>query len=198
MAAIPVGVQIAITLASTAASMAMAYKQSEDAKDAQEAYNEQLKKDAIRQYGELDKAESDIIHESHSKSLQAQRDFMTARSQVELQAAVSGTYGNSVNLAIQDLKTGLGGRMADITYNREAQLDEIDRTAERIQAQPGLNADRTVSAPSWLSAGQAGIGTYQRVSDITSQVSNAYSQVKPAGSKAKVAPPQVIGRYTNP
>jgi hypothetical protein len=163
------------------ASAAKAQEKDRDAqKKAQEEYNKQLEKDAIRQYGELDKAEADAIHESHAQSMQSQRDFMTARSTVELQAAVSGTYGNSVNLAIQDLKTGLGGRMADITFQRDRELDDINRTADRIQASPALGADRTVSTPSYFKAFQAGVSTYQSVGGITGQVSNAYSQLKPA------------------
>jgi len=163
-------------LAAAAVSGAIQYKTSEDTKDAQEEYNEYLTQDAIRQYGELDKAESDAIYESHAESMEAQRQFMEARSTVQLNAAVTGTYGNSVNLALQDLNTGLGGRMADITYKRESQLNAIDQQAERIQANPASQANRTVTAPSYLSAFSSALSTGSSVYKIGQAVGKSGSE----------------------
>ena len=172
----------AIAAVAAVGSAAVSYKQSQDKKDAAEAYNKQLQEEAIRQYGELDAAEADAIQESHAQSMQAQRELLQARSNVQLQAAVSGTYGNSVNVAIQDLNTGFGGRMAEITYNRDSQLDEINKTAERIAASTSLNTDTSIQMPSYYKAFSSGMSTYGAMEGITSKVANAYSQVKPATS----------------
>lgn len=169
-----------VSAVTAVAGAGIAYKSSEDQKDAQEEYNRMLEKEAIRQYGELDKAESDAIYESHAESMQAQRDYLQARSNIELQSAVTGTYGNSINIAIQDLNTGLGGRMADITYKRDSQLDAIDQTAERIQTSPSMNADTSIKMPSYYAAFSSGLNTLSSTNRTLTDVGNAYSQVKPA------------------
>lgn len=163
-----------------AAGAAMSYKQSKDQEASQEAYNEALEKDAIRQYGELDKAESDAIYESHAQSMQAQRDYLQARSSVELQAAATGTYGNSVNIAIQDLNTGLGGRMAEIAYQRESQLDAIDQKAEQIQSATVMGADTTIQQPSYYSAFSSGLSSFSSAYNTVNTVGNTYKSAKPA------------------
>jgi GTP:adenosylcobinamide-phosphate guanylyltransferase len=170
----------AVAVATAAATAAMSIRQSNEQADAQEKYNKKLTEDAIRQYGELDKAEADAIYESHANSMQAQREYLTARSSVQLQAAATGTYGNSMNLAIQDLNTGFGGRMADITYQRDSQLDAIDMKAEQIQRSPSMNADTTIQQPSYYTGFTTGISTYNTMSGITGKVANAYKDVKPA------------------
>jgi len=182
-AAANVGTVVAVSAA--AISAGMAYNQSEQQKDAQEEYNKALEKDAIRQYGELDKAEADAIYESHAQSMQAQREALTARSSVQLQAAATGTYGNSVNLAIQDINTGYGGRMAEITYQRESQMDAIDQAAERIQVSTEMGADTNIQQPSYYSAFSSGLGTYGTVSNITKGVGKANDSVKPANTGSK-------------
>lgn len=156
------------TVATTAASM---YSQNETEKQAaadrqaeQDRYNKELHEDAMRKYGELDKVESDAIKQSHAESLQSKREFLTTRSNIELQSAVTGTYGNSVNIAIQDLKTGLGGRMAEITERRDSQLDEITRTADAIASGVRTGADTTkIKQPSFYSAFSTGLSTYSTV-----------------------------------
>ena len=162
------------------AGAGMSYQTSERQKDAQEDYNDALTKDAIRQYGELDKAESDAIYESHAESMQAQREYLTARSSVELQAAATGTYGNSVNLAIQDLNTGIGGRMAEITYKRESVLDAIDQKAEQIQSATVMGADTTIQKPSYYSALSSGLSNFSSAYNATKAVGNAYTAAAPA------------------
>ena len=171
-----------IAAASAVVSAGVAYKTNEDNKDSQEAYNEALSKEAIRQYGELDKAESDAIYESHASSMQAQREYMSAKSQVQLQASATGTQGQSIALAIQDLNTGLGGRMADITYKRESQMDAIDQKAESIRVNPSMNADTSIQMPSYYAAFSSGLSTFSKASAVTSKVTSAYNQVKPASS----------------
>ena len=147
-------------LASAAVGSYTAYTSSKAQQDAQKEYNKSLEREAIRQYSELDEQESDAIKEANAESLQAQKEYMQARSTIELQAAATGTYGNSINTTIQDLKTGYGGRMAEIVYNREVELDNIDKQARNIQAGVGQSADRTVKKPAWYSAFQTGLGTY--------------------------------------
>lgn len=177
---------VGVSLVSAAASAAMSIQQSNQQKDAQEKYNKKLTEDAIRQYGELDKAESDAIYESHAQSLEAQREYLSARSQVELQAAVTGTYGNSINLAIQDLNTGVGGRMAEIAYQRESVLDAIDKKAEQIQRSPSLNADTTIQMPSYYKAFTSALNTYSVVDSVSTKIGTAYDSGKIAKqTKAK-------------
>lgn len=174
------GLVAAISAASAVGSGVMSYQQSRQQEQSQAAYNKALEQDAIRQYGELDKVEADAIYESHAGSLEAQREYLTAKSQIELQAAATGTYGGSIAASIQDLNTGLGGRMAEITYEREHRLDSVNRQAEQIQASPGLQADRTVQQPAYYKAFSSGLNTYGQVSQIGGAVGNAYNQVKPA------------------
>jgi len=171
-----------MALAGAAVSAATTYTSVQQQKEQQKAYNKSLEKEAIRQYQELDKVEADAIQESHAESLQAQKDYLEARSSIELQAAATGTYGNSIDLAIQDLKTGFGGRMAEITYNREAKLDQVDRQAQSSRTQSGLGADRSIQAPAFYSAFASGLGTYNTLSGMSDRVGAANK----AGAKAQV------------
>lgn len=108
--------------------------------------------------------------------MQAQREYMKARSTVELQAAASGTYGQSIDLAITDLGTGLGQRMADITSRREMQLDNIDTEAKNIQAQAKGSSDYSINQPAWYSSLNTGLSTFQRTYGVASTVGNAYTE----------------------
>jgi len=169
-----------IAAASTAVSAATAYRTSQNQRAAQEAYNEQLEKEAIRQYQELDAVEADVIYESHAESLEAQRQLMVARSTINLQAAVTGTYGNSVATAIQDLNTGFGQRMSEITVRRDVQLDHITRTAEDIQAGTAQASDLNLQQPAFYTAISAGLGTFSRTKAATSELGRAFRSSQPA------------------
>lgn len=159
-----------------AASAAVSYKTSKDQEEAQEDYNKYLEKQAIAQYAELDKQEADVIETSYKESMQAQRDYMKARSSVELQAAATGTYGNSVDLALADLGTGLGQRMADITSRREMQLDNIDVQAKNIAAQAKSGSNYSVNQPAWYSGLNTGLSTFQSTYGSLSTAGETYKQ----------------------
>jgi hypothetical protein len=146
----------------SAVSAGVSYMQADAQKDAQEAYNEQLERNAIESYAELDKQEADVIEANYKESMQAQREYMQARSSIELQAAASGTYGQSIDLAIEDLNTGLGQRMTDITSRKEMQLDNIDVQAKNIANQAKAQADYTVQPPAYYQAAMTGLSTFQR------------------------------------
>lgn len=163
-----------IAAASAATTAVMSYSQAKAQEDQQEAYNEALVKETARQYQQLDAVENDAIMEEHTESLQAQRDYLKARSSVLLAASVTGTYGNSVNTAIEDLNTGLGQRMSEITQKREATLDQVDRQAENIQAQTSSSFDKTIKQPAWYSALSSGLSTYAATSGVTDKITNAY------------------------
>jgi hypothetical protein len=170
----------AASVATAAASGYMAYSQTESQKAQQELYNENLQKEAIRQYKELDEVEKDVIYESHAESLQAQREYMQARSTIELQAAATGTYGSAVDLAITDLNVGLGNRMSEITYNRDAQLDQVTSQAEAIQAGTAASYDTTIQQPSWYSGLSTGVSTGYRVYSAGTNLSESLKESKRA------------------
>jgi len=164
------------------ASAGMSYKTSKDQEKAQKHYNEYLEKQAIQQYAELDKQEADVIETSYKESMQAQREYMKARSTVELQAAATGTYGQSIDLAIQDLGTGLGQRMADITNRREMQLDNIDIEAKNIKAGAEGGSDYSINQPAWYQGLSTGLSTFQRTYGVASGVGNAYTESRTAST----------------
>ena len=166
------------------ASAAVSYKTSKNQEEAKEQYNEYLEKQAISQYAELDKQEADVIEASYKESMTAQREYMKARSSVELQAAASGTYGNSIDLALTDLGTGLGQRMADITSRREMQLDNIDTQAKNIQSQAKGSSDRSVNQPAWYSSINTGLSTFQQTYGVASKVGEAYKQSRTVSTKS--------------
>lgn len=163
-----------------AVSAASAYETSKANQKAQEDYNEQLKEDAIRQYQELDDVESDIVYESHAQSLQAQREFMLARSQIENQAAASGTQGNSIDIALADLNSGLDSRMSEIIANRDRELNNVVDTARSIERGVAQSADRTITQPSWLAGMQAGMGTGAAAFSIAQGVKGPATQGRTA------------------
>ena len=173
-----------VSAVTAVASSAVTYKTSKDQEEAQEQYNEYLEKQAISQYAELDKQEVDVIETSYKESMQAQREYMKARSSVELQAASSGTYGNSIDLALTDLGTGLGQRMADITSSRERQLDNIDTQAKNIQSQAKGSSDRSVNQPAWYSSINTGLSTFQQTYGVASKVGEAYKQSRTVSTKS--------------
>ena len=151
----------------------MAYQQSEAQKDAQKEYNEALETEAVRQYGELDEAEGDIIYESHAQSLEAQRQLLEARSQIELESAVTGTYGGAVDAAMDDLSSGFGYKMAEVTRNKDIQLRNVVSTAESIRAGAVSSADLTPTAPSWYTAGMTGLQTGATITSLGRQAAAA-------------------------
>lgn len=163
-----------VAAAASAVAAVSTYSQAKKEEDQQEAYNEALKKEAARQYQQLDAVENDAVKEEHAESLQAQRDYLKARSSVLLAASVTGTYGNSVNTAISDLNTGLGQRLGEITTKREQKLDDVDRQAENIQAQAVNSQDNSIKMPAYYSAFSSGLSTYAATSGVTDKISNAY------------------------
>ena len=163
-----------IAAAASAVTAYTSYSAAKAQEEQQEAYNEALIKETARQYQELDAVENDAIAEEHKESLQAQRDYLKARSSVLLAASVTGTYGNSVNTAIEDLNTGLGQRLSEITQKRESKLDQIDRQADNIQAQTTASMDNSIKQPAWYSALSSGLSTYAATSGVTDKISNAY------------------------
>jgi len=166
---------LAISAVTAATSAGMSYVSSKQQEEAQEQYNEYLEKQAIQQYAELDKQEADAIEASYKESMQAQREYLKARSSVELQAAATGTYGQSIDLAIQDLGTGLGQRMADITSRREMQLDNIETEAKNIQASATGGSDYTINQPAWYSSLSTGLSTFSTAYNTTSKIGSLYS-----------------------
>ena len=168
----------AVTAVATAASTYTAYSSAKNQQDQQEAYNEAMKKEAAREYQQLDAVEHDAISEEHKESLQAQRDYLKARSSVLLAASVTGTYGNSVNSAIEDLNTGLGQRMSEITEKRASKLDQVDLQAKNIQAQTKSNSDNSLQMPAYYSAFASGLSTYNQTSGVADKLTNAYNTLK--------------------
>jgi hypothetical protein len=149
------------SLAVSAVSAGASYMQAEAQKEAQEEYNEQLRDEALRQYTELSKEEADVIQEGYKQSMQAQREYMQARSSVELQSAATGTYGQSIDLAMEDLATGLGQRFGDITTQKERQLDNIDTQALNIQSGVAKQTDYTITPPAFYQGAMSGLSTFQ-------------------------------------
>jgi len=154
----------------------MQYRQAKEQEKQQKAYNQQVFEDTLRQYQELDKVEHDVVYESHAQSLQAQREYLQARSQIELNSAISGTAGNSIDLALHDLNTGLGNRMGEINFNRERELDNIDNQSRGLASEGNQRMDRSIHMPAWYQAGTSALGTYQKASGIQSSVMRTYKQ----------------------
>ena len=176
-----IGTTAAVIIAGVVAagSAAASYTQAKSQKDAQENYNEQLRDQAIVQYSELSKQEADVIEATYNESLQSQRKYLQARSSVELQAAASGTYGQSVDLALQDINTGFGQRMTNITKKRERELDNIDTQAENLRTSVANSTDYTIAQPAF----------YQAVSSGVSSFSKTYGTVSSVGETSELAEP---------
>lgn len=171
-----------ITLAGTALSYVSQSQQAKAQAKQQEAYNQRVKEEAIRQYGELDDEEADILYDSHAQSLQAQKEYMQARSSIELQSAASGTYGQTVDVALADLGTGLGQRTADIVYRRDANLDRINQTAEGIRSQSDANLDRSpIKQPSMFKALGDGMSLGSAAGSLGTRVSTARNEARRRG-----------------
>lgn len=187
-----------MSIAAAAGSLAMGAMQAISAqaegkamaeanKRAQKLNNERLLKETIYKYQELDKQEADVIYDAHSKSLQAQKEFMQARSQVEANAAATGTYGKSIDTAVEDLKTGYGGRMADIVYEQQSSLDNINKRASDIAQGYSAGYDtRRIKQPSAFRAITSGIGTAVNMYGTTSGFLSSYQGARQAKSGAKV------------
>lgn len=131
----------------TAAYIAISYYMAQQAESAQkkaaEAQNKAIQEETIRQYGEMSDEENQITRDAHQQSIQAQADYMKARSQVELQSAATGTYGQSVDLAIEDLNTTQGQKQTDILRERQANMERVNQTARNIQAQSNASMNRS-------------------------------------------------------
>jgi hypothetical protein len=132
---------------------AAAYSQEKARNKEQDAYNKGLTDEAVRQYGELDSAEADVIFENHAQSLEAQKNLLEARSQVMLNANVTGTQGDSVDLVLSDIGRGFSSNMSEILDNKERSMENIVKDAEAIRAGAIKSADRSLRKPKWAAFG---------------------------------------------
>jgi len=148
-----------------------AYTQAKADEEAQDAYNKQLTEDAIRQYGELDEVEDDIIYESHAQSLQAQKQLLLERSDLFLRAAHTGTYGGTVDLALKDIGRGFSSRMSEITDNKDRNLESVVKQAEEIHAGTKRNYDTTLRRPAWFSGAMGALQGAQAGSSLAGSLS---------------------------
>lgn len=175
------GAMQAITSYSDGKAMAKAQEK------AQKQNNERLLQETIYKYQELDKQEADVIFDAHSKSLEAQKDFMQARSQMEASSAATGTYGQSVNTAIEDLNTSFGGRMADIISDQERSFDAINQRASDIAQGYSAGYDnRRIQQPSAFRAATSGLQTAAGIFSTASGFTEGYRKTRSAKSGAKV------------
>jgi hypothetical protein len=167
----------ATAVAAAAYSGITAYNTAKAEEEYQEEYNEMVVDDMVRQYNELDSVAVDAIYESHAESLQAQKEAMKARSTINLYAAATGTYGNSVSVALADVNSGLGQRLGAINHDADVKMNNLDTQAASIKASAEGNQDTTVSMPAYYSAFTTGLSTFGAVNSITGSVGNAYSQL---------------------
>ena len=166
----------ALSLGNMLFSGMSAYQQAEQQKTIQKEYNNQLKEQAINQYTELDKSESDILHNEFAKSLQAKEVALKARSEVEVQSAATGTYGNSIDIAISDINAGLENRLSDIILKKDRQMDQVQNQAKDIRAGTRTNADRTIQQPSWYKGLSAGFGAYEKTNKVGNLLKKTYKE----------------------
>ena len=165
------GVETAVFIAASYYAQQQAAKAQEKAADAK---NERIQQETLRQYGEMSEAESEIVSDSYKNSIQAQADYLKSRSNIELQSAASGTYGGSVDLAIEDLNTTQGQRQADILKQRDQQLGQISQGARNLQAQSNASLDRTpIKKPSILQAATEGYSMGTPITDMLGSRSKA-------------------------
>lgn len=165
-----------ISAAAALISAGVQYHTSEQQKDSQEEYNKYIEEQAIAQYAELDKQEVDVIESSYAESMQAQKDYLKARSSVELQAAATGTYGQSIDLAIQDLGAGFGQKIGEIAGKRERELDNIDTQAKNIKGQAEGSGDYSITQPSFYTAFSSGLSAYGSAYQTSSSVGTAIKE----------------------
>lgn len=160
-------------------------------KDAQKAYNKALLQSTIDGYKDLDKQESEIIYDAHIKSIGAQKELLRARSSVEANAAATGTAGNSVNVAINDLGRGYGERIADVTHEMNSRFDSVNQEALNLKKSYEAQQDtKRIKGPSIFSAlasgAQAGISTYNFANTVGAarrSISSARSSVASSANK---------------
>ena len=151
----------AVTVASLvagAAATAAAYSAEVKQKRADEEYNQALRESASEKYSQLDKEERALIADGHTKSISAQKEFLKAQAQVTAMAGATGTGGRSVDLAIEDLRSGLGNRIGDITTQQTRNLDALNQTGIDV-AKQASNQQRRVTQPSAFKALSKGVQT---------------------------------------
>lgn len=147
----------------------------------QEEYNKALLQNTVHQYQELDEEEGKAIYDAHTKSIGAQKKFMQARSEAIVQAGASGVAGKSIDVAVENLRTGLGGNMADILYEQEARLNSINTQAENVSRGYTSSYDnKRISQPSMFGALEKGINTGASAFTGISGVSKAYKSIQTA------------------
>ena len=156
----------AVTVASLvagAAAAAATYKAEVDQKKSDEAYNKAVRQSAFDKYAQLDKEERALIADGHTKSIAAQKEALQAQAQVTAMAGATGTGGRSVDLAVEDLRSGLGNRIGDITTQQTRNLDALNQQGLDVATQSS-SSQRRITQPSALKAAakgvQAGYATY--------------------------------------
>lgn len=183
-------VAAALAVASLAIGAAQGYMSYQEeaafAKAQEEALEESndLKHDElIRQYQELSSSESKAMFDAHSKSIEAQKQHLVSRSQLEAQAAASGTYGQSLDILFEDLNTTQGVRMRNILDEEQTRLDDANTYAKNAAANYKAGISRTpISQPSAFKHALGGAQTAVSVYSAGSSLASSYGQVAPAKS----------------
>lgn len=208
MASVTVGTWIALasTVATTAYSYVSAKQTADDQEDAeresQKAYNDALLQDTIYQYQELDQEEGKVIYDAHTKSIGVQKQFMQARAQAEAEAGATGMAGQSIDVAIENLKTGYGEQLSDIIYEQESRIDAVNQQATNLANTYTGNYDNNrISTPSTFSllgdSVKTGVSVGQSVYSIADPTINAIKSSSQATSKNTIRTPTATVRQNS-
>lgn len=177
MAAIPVGVMMAISVAASMAGTALSMQNQKNIAEAEQELQAQnnaaIDRAAIAQYGDLSAAEDSIQEQASLEGLEQQKAAIQAKGRVNVLAASSGTYGGSIDSMLRDINATRGQNLTTIAKNRSTQLKEVKLQAEQIRYGAAANkSNRIFSKPSsgemiagvGLAGIQSGLSSYNTFS----------------------------------
>lgn len=167
------GILAAASLAASVASTASQYLQQSQTAKAQAQYQEQqnllTRQNAALSYDDLSPTEIDLQRQAADQGIQQQAEAAKAKGRVNVFAAASGTYGQSVDTMLFDTESIQARNINQILQEREAGLYNVRQQGEQIrQGAISSQSNSAISRPSWLEAGlnigSAALSAYDKYS----------------------------------
>ena len=101
--------------------------------EASKQHNKYVVENMVDQYKQISKTEADTLEASMKSGLENQKQYLKAKSQMELQAGASGMAGGSVDMLLGDLSRDFGQNQGQIIENRRKQFDDFNAQATAVR-----------------------------------------------------------------
>jgi thiamine pyrophosphokinase len=161
-------VTMGVMAVGSAGSLLQQTMNAKQAKEYQQAYNDQLTKATIENYKQLDKAEADIAYNSAQDNIDNQIAHLENAAKMQAFNSAVGVKGGSVDMLVENLNRGYLSSENDIDMLREQQLESINSQAREMQNRTQASyMNEPIQRPSIFKAASDGFALGSMVSDVS-------------------------------